>query len=574
MFSKLKILAKEIRFAFDGMPPRAKAIFGFLFILFIGSLIVLTWQLNQRFMVTVPAKGGTLTEGVIGSARFVNPLLAVSDADRDLTALIYSGLVRIDNNGSYLPDLAESYEISDDHLTYTFHLKKNLSFHDGQSLTAEDVKFTIEKAMDSTLKSSKRANWDGVTIEQSDKETIKFVLKKPYSAFLENATLGILPKHLWEQTSAESFPLHSQNLEAVGSGPYRLVKIDKDENDIPISYELEAFKDFALGQPKIEKITVRFYTNEKELIEAYQNGQIDSLNSLSPALVKDFEEKGSRVIKSTLPRVFAVFFNQNHNALFLDKNVREALNLAVPREEIVQKIFHGYAETLSGIFPSGNKKTPEFDLVKAKEILAEAGWKLNSQGIMEKTTKAAKGKAATKQTLSFSLATSNIDELKQIAEILKKNWTAIGAKVEIEIYEPTDLNQNVIRPRKYDALLFGEVMGRDSNPYPFWHSSQRTDPGLNIAMYTNTKVDRLLDEARLLSDQEQRAAKYNGIETEIKKDLPAAFIYSPYFLYLLPKNILGVSLPTLTNSSERFSNVYEWYVRQDKVWKIFSNFYK
>lgn len=575
MFSKFKALAKEIRFAFDTMPAKPKAFFGFLFVLFVGSLAFLIWQLNQKLMIAVPAEGGSLTEGVIGSARFVNPLLAVSDADRDLTSLIYSGLVRIDGKGNFIPDLAKSYEVSEDRLTYTFYLKDNLSFHDGKPLTAEDVKFTFEKAMDSAIKSSKRANWDGVTVEQLDSKTIRLTLKKSYPAFLENTTLGILPKHLWGQTSAETFPLHERNLEAVGSGPYLLSKINKDSDGLPVSYELEPFVDFALNKPRIKKITIRFYNNEESLISAYQKGEIDSLNSLPPGQVKTLETEGVRVVKSTLPRVFAVFFNQNHNAIFLDKNVRQALSLSIPRDEIVQNIFHGYAEALDGIYSVKNTDKINFDLEKAKEVLAKAGWNLNDQGVMEKIIKNSKNsKSTTKQILSFSLATSNIEELKQIANVLKKNWAAIGVKVEIEIYDPSDLNQNIIRPRKYDALLFGEVMGRDGNPYPFWHSSQRADPGLNIAMYTNAKVDTFLEEAKLLINQNERKDKYQAAEKEIKKDIPAAFIYSPYFLYLLPRNILGVSLPTLTNPSERFSNVYKWYVRQDKVWKIFENFYK
>ena len=575
MLPKLKkTLPKEARFAFDSLPSKQKGLFAILLIFFIGSLIALAWRVNQKFLVTVPAKGGSLTEGVMGSARFVNPLLAVSDADRDLTTLIYSGLVRIDPSGGFIPDLAKNYEISEDKLTYTFHLKDNLSFHDGTPLTAADIRFTIEKAMDASIKSAKRANWNGITIEQPDEKTITLSLKKPYPAFLENATLGILPKHLWQNTSADSFPLNEQNLEAIGSGPYQVSKIIKDSDGIPTAYELTSFTDFALGQPHLEKITINFYKNEEELVKAYESGQIDSLNSLSPALVKEFEDSGRRVAKSTLPRVFAVFFNQNHNAIFLDATVREALNLAVPREEIVTDIFHGYAKPLDGIFPSETTKLANTDLATAKKLLADAGWKLNEEGNLQKTTKSSKGKPATTQTLAFSLATSNIAELKQIAEKLKANWTALGAKVELEVYEPNDLNQNVIRPRKYDTLLFGEVMGRDNNPYPFWHSSQRTDPGLNIAMYTNATVDHLLDEARQATDLEERNERYLKIEKEIKKDQPAAFIYSPYFLYLLPKNILGVSLPTLTNPAERFANIHQWYIRTDKVWEIFTKLYK
>jgi len=151
-------------------------------------------------------------------------------------------------------------------------------------------------------------------------------------------------------------------------------------------------------------------------------------------------------------------------------------------------------------------------------------------------------------------------------------WEKIGAKVDVKIFETGDLTQNVIRPRKYDALLFGEIVGRDPDPFAFWHSSQRNDPGLNVALYTNIKADKLLEEARGAQDEAKRADKYKEFQEEVSKDIPAIFLFSPKFIYVIPKNLKGTDeMESVTVPSERFSMIHKWYKSTDKVWKIFAN---
>ena len=172
--------------------------------------------------------------------------------------------------------------------------------------------------------------------------------------------------------------------------------------------------------------------------------------------------------------------------------------------------------------------------------------------------------------LAFSLSTSDVPELKSVAERLKADWEKIGVSVELKVFESGDLNQNVIRPRKYDAILFGEIVGRDSDLFAFWHSSQRNDPGLNIAMYTNSVADKLLEDMRRATDPEKRRTAYEKFSVEIAKDIPAVFLYAPEFVYILPEKIKGSAIGTITVPAERFLNIHEWYIDTDLVWKIFA----
>ncbi len=552
-----------------------------------GSTGFALWEINKTLLVEVPLRGGTLNEGIIGSPRFINPLLAQSDADRDLTQLIYSGLLRATPEGTLIPDLAQNYEISPDRRTYTFTLRDNAIFHDGTKVTADDVIFTITRAQDAALKSPKRANWDGIAVSKNEKQQVVFTLAEPYSPFLENSTMGILPKHLWKDIDTEQFTFSSLNTRPVGSGPYRIHKIRRNAGGIPQSYTLVSFTHFVLGKPFIKNITLHLYQNEDELVAAYKHGSIESVNSLSPQFANIFKTQGERLELSPLPRVFAVFFNQNQAQVFTHQEVRDALSAALDKQHIIDQVLSGYGVPLDGPILPGlltkkdtranftqsqnltltepRTETSDPFIERARTMLQNAGWKFDEKlGIMAK--KSGKGSIV----LSFSLATSNAPELKAAAQILKDTWEKLGAHVEVKVFETGDLNQNVIRPRKFDALLFGEVIGRDLDLFAFWHSSQMSDPGLNIAQYANISSDKLLESVRTISDESERIKKYKAFLKEIDNDRPAVFLYSPEFIYIVPKSLQGLSLEKITTPSERYLSVYTWYLETEKVWRIFA----
>ena len=155
--------------------------------------------------------------------------------------------------------------------------------------------------------------------------------------------------------------------------------------------------------------------------------------------------------------------------------------------------------------------------------------------------------------------------MSKSAEIIRQDLASIGIKVEVKTFEVGNLNQSVIRPRKYDALLFGQIINNESDLSAFWHSSQRKDPGLNVAMYTNAKVDKILEDAFVTIDEQARIKKYAQFEDEIKKDMPAVFLYSPKFIYVVSKDLKGLVIDHATAPKDRFANVYSWYTLVDNV---------
>lgn len=566
----------EIERAISSFSKREWLVFYALAFVLLLSTVLILQNINKSFMVSVPMKGGVISEGIIGTPRFINPVLAYSDVDRDLVSLIYSGLMRKNPDGVLVPDLAEIYEVSEDGLTYTFTLKDKIYFQDDQPVTASDVMFTINKIKDSTIKSPRKANWDGVSATVIDNKNIKFTLKRPYASFLENTTLGILPEHLWNETPLE---LNDLNTNPVGTGPYMIKSVSKKTSGIVDYYELRPFNKFALGKPHIQKLWLRFYPNEEDLLMALDNEIVDQVSSITPLNAKILKEKGYVVESTVLPRIFGLFFNQNQNQIFTNKTVVRAIDLAIDKNRIVREVLGGYGVAIGSPIPpamildqvvSEESNTSHEDKVAAAAAsLAKDGWKKGEDGFLTKTT-TSKDKKTTTSGLQFSISTGNAPELSRAAELIQEDLAAIGIKVEVKTFEAGNLNQSVIRSRKYDALLFGQIINNESDLFAFWHSTQRNDPGLNVAMYTNAKVDKILEDAFVTVNPEARAKKYAEFESEIKKDMPAVFLYSPKFIYIVSGKLNGSSINHITFPGDRFSGVYLWYSETDDIWKIFS----
>ena len=566
-------LAKERRVgAFETLGGRLQAfspgdrlIFYILAGVFAFATLLGLYTIEQSLLVTIPTYGGTLVEGEIGSPRFINPLLAISDADRDLIALTYAGLMGLGGSGHLVPVLAESYEVSPDGKVYTFYLRESAKFSDGTPVTAEDVVFTVMRAQDPGLKSPEYADWSGISVTALDPKTVRFSLAKPYAPFLELAALGILPAHLWSGISNEAFPFSTLETAPVGAGPFKVVSISRDATGLVQSLTLAQNRHYALGRPYLDSIRMNFYAGADDLARALAGGAIES----AYGAVLPSESSRGRTITEPYARVFGVFFNQHTNPVYARKEVTKALSLAVDRGALVTETLGGYATAIIGPVPpgSGVRATPvpavSEPTREAATVLEDAGWDYDGNARIWKNASA---------KLSFesvTIRTSNVPELRSVARAVADNWERLGLSIAIELYEPGDLSQNVIRPRKYDALLYGEVIGRDQDLYAFWHSQERNDPGLNIALYANKTVDGLLEEARTNPDQNVRTADLQKIEDSIASEYPAAFLYAPDFVYTVPRGLEGVAFPQITTPSDRFATVASWYRRTDAVWPFF-----
>lgn len=644
-----------------------KIFFSALVVLALVSATFLASIFYVKNTEIVPAYSGSYAEGVIGQPRFINPIYGeTNDVDRALIDLIYSGLMTYDKDGNIINDLVENYQISQDQKTYTFELKDGLFWHDGIPLTSEDVIYTIKTIQSSEYKSPLRANWLDVSVQKISDKSFALSLNTPYNSFLENATVKIIPQHIWKNVQPQNFALSSYNLQPVGSGPYTLSSIEQNNAGFIKSIGLAATRGYYGKTPYILNVSFRFFENENELIKAANQKTIDGFSAASliqngPSIEEQIKQGWGQnekfnVYSFPMPRYFAVFFNTEKSKILSDENVAKALNYAVNKTELAENAKGSQTENISvigsPILPDYfNYGQPEityiFDMGTAKALLDKSGYKEQEDGFMAKPNakkpsfqfksylkigssgnevvelqgclaridgelsnvlqnetsgKYGKGtgdavdafqkkympdvkptaevgpgtraklnelcfaKTDNSIPLQFKLTTINQPQMVKTANLLSGYWQKIGVKAEVVALELSEL-KDIIKTRGYDALLYGQALSSSPDLYPFWHSTQINDPGLNLSLYQNKDADKLLKNARETLDEEEKKLAYEKLQNLILADAPALFLYSADYAYWVSDKIKDVGSLKIIDPAKRFSNIENWYINTHRVWK-------
>lgn len=531
-----------------------------LFVVAGGFLI---FQYSAQGEGTTPTHGGDLTEGLVGQPQYINPILApASSVDSDISKIAYAQLLKFNDKLELVPDLAaELPQVSEDQKVYTLKLKPDLKWHDGRAILADDIVFTVETIQNADFDSPLRANWGRVKVEKVDDTTVVFTLREVSASFITNFTLQIIPKHIWENMSPSNFRLSDYNLRPIGSGPYVFREIKKTADGTIRSISFKSNEDYHEGRPYIDRVTFRFYNDYDGLINAFQGKEIDSLGYL-PFDRKSLESNGKfDQHKLNLPQYQAVFFNLPKSSTLADKAVRQALWLATDRQRIIEEVYLGYAKPAYGPILEGNLGYSEevatkthTSTVEAAALLDKAGW------VLDPNTNT---RSKNQRPLEFSLATNNFVVNVKTAQMLQSAWQQIGVTVNLVIVSPQELQQDYIRSRNFEALLFFENTGADPDPYPFWHSSQARDPGLNLSGFSNASADTLLTQARQTTDVNVRIQNYQQFQNIITDELPAVFLNNVVYVYNVPDDLGGLNLNTIIHPSERFLNINKWYLRTE-----------
>jgi peptide/nickel transport system substrate-binding protein len=542
----------------------------------------------------VPKTGGVYTEGLVGSPRYVNPLFAqANDVDLDITALTFSSLFKYTDEG-LSKDLVESYELSSDQLTYTFVLKQNIVWHDGESLDVDDVLFTYNRILDSKTKTPLYFNFQSTTFEKIDQSTFRINLQNPFAPFLESLTVGILPQHIWQNIQPENMLLAEYNLKPIGSGPFQFESLSKTKAGEIKNFKLVRSETYYAGSPYVEELNLKFYGSFDTAVEALNNKKVDGISYLPKEIrARIINNRNLNFNLLNLPQYTAVFFNYTNNPILKDVAIRKILSHGLNKEKIVNEILNAEAQIVDFcILP--NKLGCTDDIVKfpynvqhAKTELEKAGWALTDYNIESTTdenteeTNDAEESEVNEVTAAeqypypvrkkgdryfeFDLTTVNQPETVKIATEIQKEWQQIGAKVNLNIIQ-TDQIQDIIKERNFETLLYGQILGNDPDPYPFWHSSQRGYPGLNLTSLNSPDIDKLLEDARKTNDEPQRLEKYTKFQTLLAETVPAIFIFNPTYTYPQNKKIKGFNAAKIITPANRFCQVNEWYIQTDRKW--------
>lgn len=564
-FRELKTLSlSRLGKVFSLLGKKEKIMLAAFLALAILSLYVSVKNLYSGLTRLAPASGGVYTEGLLGQPGYINPLLARTEPDLSLTRLVFSGLYKYGPEGQIVPDLADGLPlISPDQKQYTINLKRNVTWHNNQPVTADDVVFTIQLLKDPAYKSPLRPLWLTTTVEKLSDYSVRFTTKDISGPFLDNLTLPILPKSVWGGVEGQNFLLSRLNLEAVGNGPYAISEIKKLPSGKVEQITLNSYSGYFGGQAKIDQIIFKFYDTEDDLLNAFHSREIlgFGFTPLGSSLYLDKNQSQASIISLPLPQYQIVFFNLN-NKILGDQTVRQALNLATDRRQIINDVFKGNALLPSSpwLFSSGqNSPLPSaVDLTQAKTLLDQAGWTMDpGTGLRTK-----KG-----QVLELTIATNDTLVNSNAAQSLVNQWRALNLKVNLSVLPSKQLMDTVIKPRNFDVLLFPQKFGADPDPFLFWHSSQVKDPGFNLTGFSDPVVDNLIIQARSTTDHQTRAALYQKFNDLVLSKTPVIFLDQTEFVYAADKTLKIVAPKILYDPSLRFNDISRWYINEKRVWK-------
>jgi len=510
--------------------------------------------------ISVPSQGGVFREGIVGQYEYLNPFFCDETGfNRTLCKLVYRGLTKFDNQGRIVPDLARSWKVSDDGLTYTFQLRPNQLWNDGRPVTAKDVVFTINILKDPAIKRLANLNqlWSTVDILQVDDTQVRFTLTDPFAPFLEYTTIGLLPHHVWREKTTLDLTYGPLEGIAVGTGPLRMEEIGSSYiRLVPNPY-------YSGRTPYISALEFHFFDDHASLFSAFENNEVDGISQILPT---DLEKVASRTdlqLHSTLDtRHTVAMFNlaKLNLPFFQDKNVRQALYYAINKERLVNGKINGQAVVADSLFlPTNwaynpNARQYPYDLQRAVNTLDQAGWiDTNGDGVREKQG----------IPLQFDISFSDDEISSAIALQVVQDWRSIGVRINPIPLNFLDLIDNVLTPRAFDVALVGLDMSGDPDPYPRWHSTQVGDLDTqrqNYSGWQNPEADIRMEKARTTADEAERGRLYGEFQAIFNEELPALPLLHSIYTYGINERVQSTQIGTLHDASDRFTNFTEWYI--------------
>lgn len=533
---------------------KEKWVAGAFLCIFLGSLGILVFN---RYFEFNSNQGRTYTEGVVGQIVHLNPVFTeYSEADADISSLLFSGLVKYNAvNQTFDEDMA-THTLSEDHLTYTFTLKNDIYWHDGVELTADDIYYTFATVLQSPdfKNTLLKANFDGVKIEEVNSRTVSFTLSSPNSFFFTSLTLGILPKHILENTAVADLDTASFNQSPVGTGPYQVNGPYEMNTDGSTTVNLTIAPKYYGEKPQMEKIRFIAYPTVTDLID--HRSTWNGAARIRQDLLDQMDLTDLLTYEYELPQYTALFLNTDSPYLTKNKD-RLGISKAIDKKAILDAI--GYKAQIDTPLLELNQEDwlNTYNTSEAQGALHDAGWDL-AEGAQFRSNEQGETLSLRLVRRDFSSTNAPQEETAKLtAEIIQQQLAAVGVEVKIEAYAEEELN-TLIQKRDYDLLLYGQSLGYNLDTFTYWHSSQATENGLNLSDYQSPSADLLLEKIRGAFDESDRQGLLDDLADTISKDVPAIFLYTPSYYYVVDTKVTGVNWQKLLLPKDRFSNIAEW----------------
>ena len=443
-------------------------------------------------------------EGVIGQPRSFLPHQTQTQTDKTISSLIYRGLFKYDIYGSLVPDLADSWIISDDGIIYTIKMKEGQTWTDGSPITSDDLIYT----------SFKSPELFGVATDKVDDLTVRYILPNKFSPFLSLFTKGIMKINSEEEQNP---------LKPISNGAFKILSVEESG---PIYKQIILLN---LDQSQeIRKLIFKYYPNEEEVVTAARLGEIDGFISSQDYEFENFEERNFP-LQSVY---YAIYFNlKNEN--FKDVEFRKKLRKALHVQEIA------YDKGISAIGPiSRNVFTDK----KTGGDYYDKDYKENLQN-------------------ALTITVPDVKSLIEVAQRIKAFWEEkLNMDIKIKTVDPDRFEKEIIETRNFEVLLYGQEIGRDPDRYVNWHSTQKDPPGLNLSGFEQVRADRALEEGRNEIDNDKRLTHYSEFQKVVDEQVPAIFLYHPHIKYYMNKYIKGIGDKYTFTAADRFLDFGVWYI--------------
>lgn len=584
--------SKQIKLLDKALSKKERVIIQICLVIALINIVYLGIRYYKNHVSFLPISGGVYQEGVIGYPRNINPLYSMNrDVDSDISKLIYSSLFKYDEKGSLVYDLVDKIETIDNK-EFLITIKSGVKWHSGEELLADDIIFTFNLIQNTEYRSPLRKNFSGVEAVKASANVIKFTLPTPYSFFPNLLTFGIMSQSVWENIAPASANLSEFNLQAIGSGPYKYSSLLKDKKGELKEYRLIANDDYYGAKPYIKQVDFKFYPDQSELLNSFNAGDVQGISHLQIDQKKSLLAQNSLRFNSlSSSQESLIFINSTNNKNLADLEIRKALTLAIDKQTLVKDLFSDFYKVLNGPLPNDSTlynneiEKYSYNKVLAESTLDTAGWlkievkeadilgdnlspELMAIASRASTTKEAvdgiwrfkKDKKDIVTLLTVSLTALDNGENLLVAQKVKDSWNAIGVRTNLDLIASNKAS-NIISSRDFETMLYSEIIGSNPDLFFFWHSSQIGGKGLNVSAYKNDQVDKLLEETRLTVDNNVKAANYKEIQKIISAELPTIFLYENSYIYVQSKKIKGFATTSINDPSDRFSGIYNWYLK-------------
>ena len=540
------------------------ALWSLLIGILIGSTGLQFWWYQNEYRTQAAAQGGTYAEAVLGPLETLNPIFAQSSAEEAASELLFSRLVTYDEKGTINYDLASSMKVGEDQKTYTVTIRPDARWSDGMYVRARDVVFTVNLIKNPATRST-LTGWHDVKAVEIDDQTVQFQLPAIYAPFPHALrSLPILPEHILRNIEASQVRENNFSTKPVGTGPFTLRLLQgQDTASTQKIVHLVKNDSYYRGAPKLDRIQLHVYDTTDAILKALSTSEVNAASDL--AVTEAARVNSNRYTVENNPVNSGVFAMLNTSSPVLsDVNVRKALQVGTDTAAVRQAISPNLPalhlpftnDQVTGKVPG----PPKYNQAEATRLLDKAGWKIDG------STRKKDG-----VPLTLTLVTTKNPDFEKALEVLTKQWQELGITVTTSIVDPNDVSQNVaqeiLRPRRFDVLLYQLTIGGDPDVYAYWHSSQASG-GFNFANYRSGVSDDALSSARIRLEPDLRNAKYITFAKQWLSDAPGIGLYQSTAQYVHTDNVHNTVRDSVLNTAaDRYHTVQYWGVGTMNVFK-------